>query len=73
MKYGQFCMIPPNRTLFCIHGFHDYRVGRLRLDEVNKEIFLAPSEMKINIKDEAEVNNWEQYILGVEVGRWLCF
>lgn len=66
-------MIPPNRTPFCIYGFHDYGVGRLRLDEVNKEIFLAQSEIKINIKDEAEVNNWEQYTLGVEVGRWLCF
>lgn len=66
-------MIPFSRTPFYIYGFHDWGVGRLRLDEVNKEIFLAQSEIKINVKDEAEVNNWERYILGAEVGRWLCF
>lgn len=43
------------------------------MDEVNKEIYLAKPEIKRNIKYEAEINNWEQYILGVEVGRRFCF
>lgn len=35
---------------------------------VNREIFLAKSRIKMNIKYEAEVTIWGQYILGVEVG-----
>lgn len=37
-------------------------------DVVNREIFLAKSGIKMNIKYEAEVTIWGQYILGVEVG-----
>lgn len=73
VEFGQFCMIQPNRMPFGIYGLHDCGVGRFPLDEVNKEIFLAKPEIKRNIKYEANINNWEQYMLGVEVGRWLCF